>query len=89
MSVKWLKDVKFPDCYSKCKVVKYLGCGECESVCPDKFLQESKEPETHHTTDQSLKCFEECDEIANNQEECDECFKKGYVGCPRYFGMGV
>lgn len=27
----------FPECYAICDVVKVLGIGECESVCPEKF----------------------------------------------------
>jgi len=29
--------LKFPDCSKDCEVVKMLGVGECESVCPEKF----------------------------------------------------
>ena len=32
-----LKQVPFPECATNCEVVKYLGVGECESVCPWKF----------------------------------------------------
>lgn len=31
------KFIPFPDCSCDCAIVKILGCGECESVCPSKF----------------------------------------------------
>lgn len=34
------KNFKFPDCYSTCAIVKMLGVGECESICPRKFDKE-------------------------------------------------
>ena len=30
---------KFPDCAKGCNILKELGAGECESVCPDKFKE--------------------------------------------------
>jgi ferredoxin len=38
-----LKDVPFPECARTCAVLSYLGCGECESVCPWKFPEGEKE----------------------------------------------
>lgn len=29
----------FPACYGDCEIVKLLGVGECESVCPDKIKE--------------------------------------------------
>lgn len=31
-----LKDIPFPECATNCRMVKLLGVGECDSVCPDK-----------------------------------------------------
>ena len=30
-------DIPFPDCAGDCGIIKVLGAGECEFVCPDKF----------------------------------------------------
>ena len=35
-----LKDIPFPDCYSKCAVGQYFGVCECEGCCPNKFDQD-------------------------------------------------
>ena len=43
MKVYELKDIPFPDCYKMCELVKELGVGECESICPFKFKKENKE----------------------------------------------
>jgi len=32
-----IRILSFPECSVKCKVIKVLGAGECESVCPEKF----------------------------------------------------
>jgi hypothetical protein len=42
-----LAAVAFPDCASRCLAVEYLGVGECEAVCPGKFVVDgnSKPPE--------------------------------------------
>jgi len=32
-----LKEIEFPKCAEKCTAIKILGCGECESVCPEKI----------------------------------------------------
>lgn len=32
-----MKTDKFPKCAKDCEVIKMLGAGECESVCPQKF----------------------------------------------------
>lgn len=32
----------FPKCSSDCEIVKMLGAGECESVCPQKFDKDGK-----------------------------------------------
>jgi len=32
----------WPNCSKDCKVVKELGAGECENVCPDKFKPQEK-----------------------------------------------
>ena len=32
-----LARIPFPQCSRQCLAVEYLGCGECESVCPFKF----------------------------------------------------
>jgi len=34
-----LKDVPFPDCYEECEIVRILGVGECDSICPHKKNQ--------------------------------------------------
>jgi hypothetical protein len=34
--------ISFPKCTTNCDVIKELGAGECESICPEKFLDESK-----------------------------------------------
>jgi len=31
------KSLPFPECSTGCKSMEFLGVGECESVCPDKF----------------------------------------------------
>ena len=31
------KRLPYPDCYKNCKTAKFLGVGECENVCIDKF----------------------------------------------------
>lgn len=38
-----ISDIPFPKCYKDCEMVKFLGCGECESVCPWKFEEELNE----------------------------------------------
>jgi len=35
---KYTKKDKFPNCAKNCEAVKMLGAGECESVCPQKFI---------------------------------------------------
>ena len=36
--VAWsLKNIAFPRCSDLCRTIKYLGVGECESICPWKF----------------------------------------------------
>ncbi len=37
-----LKDIPFPKCARNCLAVEYLGCGECENVCPNKFNEGKK-----------------------------------------------
>ena len=37
------KGVDFPYCAKNCEVIKELGAGECESVCPIKFSKPSGE----------------------------------------------
>lgn len=32
--------IPFPNCHEKCKIVKLLGVGECESCCSWKFDKE-------------------------------------------------
>ncbi len=37
-----LKEAPFPECYDECKAAEYLGVGECEAVCPQKFDERGK-----------------------------------------------
>lgn len=32
-----LNNVVYPNCSIDCAIIKHLGVGECESVCPHKF----------------------------------------------------
>lgn len=48
-----LHEVPWPVCASKCLAIEYLGCGECESVCPFKFVKERKERYEHGQTNNS------------------------------------
>jgi hypothetical protein len=38
-----LKLVPFPECAATCSLIKVLGCGECENVCPYKFDAQGKD----------------------------------------------
>jgi hypothetical protein len=42
-----LKKIPFPDCYKMCQAGQYLGVGECEAICPDKF-KKGKQNESRH-----------------------------------------
>jgi len=35
--------IPFPDCAKDCSTVEYLGCGECDYVCPWKFDKNGNE----------------------------------------------
>ncbi len=37
-----LRETPFPECYSECLAAEYLGVGECENVCPDKFDEDGE-----------------------------------------------
>jgi len=37
-----IKSLPFPDCAKNCGMIKELGAGECESVCPQKFNSDGK-----------------------------------------------
>jgi len=41
-----LKSLTFPECYKHCLLVEYLGIGECENCCPEKFKDVENKPET-------------------------------------------
>jgi hypothetical protein len=38
-----LKEIPFPNCARICAAIGYLGTGECESVCPEKFNKKGKQ----------------------------------------------
>lgn len=42
VSASVLKNIVFPECASRCKLVKLLGVCECESACPWKFDAEQQ-----------------------------------------------
>jgi len=37
-----LTEKGFPECADDCGLVRILGVGECEAVCPSKFDEEGK-----------------------------------------------
>jgi hypothetical protein len=57
MKVCELKNLIFPECGKECELMHYLGVGECESVCPEKFFSNG-EPKTHLPTNKGVS-FEE------------------------------
>jgi len=38
MKAEQLKKVPFPACTEECETITHFGVGECENVCPFKFL---------------------------------------------------
>jgi len=47
-----LKHLLFPACSRYCSTMEYLGCGECEAVCPQKFDRDGT-PKTQNDQDQT------------------------------------
>jgi len=45
LSVEALRGVPFPECSRRCAFFSYMGVGECESACPEKFVQDGKSVE--------------------------------------------
>lgn len=46
-----LRIIQFPDCASRCGVIKIMGAGECESICPYKFDEHGAPKESFLTDD--------------------------------------
>ena len=46
-----LKDIPFPDCTSKCAIRRYLGVGECDSICGFKFVVKEKKGEEDESSE--------------------------------------
>lgn len=38
MTANELKNTPFPDCCKDCDLLDLLGASECDSVCPEKFI---------------------------------------------------
>jgi len=59
------KSDEFPKCTKDCEIVRVLGVGECDSVCPQKF---------NVIKPTCPKCGSSCYDEDKNTKRCQDCY---------------
>lgn len=68
----YYQGVPFPHCATHCAAVKYLGVGECESVCPLKFEADGTSKKHYNWRSEHIKLWGKEIWIVNNGLYCSK-----------------